>query len=108
MEDNLIKKMMASIKCGVCGQQYELDNIDVLGHEEDMWFLSAFCPACHTRCLVAAVVKEGKAHRVITDLTDAELDRFRNVGIPTADELLNMHNFLKDFKGGFAQLFGQR
>ena len=42
LEENLIKKLMASMKCNVCGQHYEADNIEVLGHEENLWFLRAY------------------------------------------------------------------
>lgn len=107
MEEGLIKRLMASIKCGVCGQRYEVDNINVLGHQEDLWFLSASCPACHTRCLVAAVIREDRLPEVTTDLTKAELDRFRNVSRVTTDDVLDMHNFLKGFDGDFSQLFSQ-
>ena len=108
MKENLIKRLMTSVKCGVCGQGYEVDNVNVLGHQEDMWFLSAFCPACHTRYLVAAVIKEGKVPEVITDLTEAELDKFRKMGRVTADEVLDVHSFLKGFDGDFSQLFSQK
>ena len=105
MEDGFIKRLMSSIKCGVCGQWYEVGNINVIGHDEDLWFLSVLCPACHTRCLVAAVIKEGKVPEVITDLTGTELDKFKNAGSLTADEVLDMHNFLKKFDGDFSRLF---
>ena len=108
MEENLIKRLMASIKCSVCEQHYEPDNISVLGHHEELWFLRASCSACHTQFLVAAIIKEGKMPESVIDLTEAELDRFRNVSAPTADEMLDMHNFLKDFNGDFSQLFNQR
>ena len=107
MEEGLIKRLMASIKCSVCGQRYEVDNIDVLGHQEDLWFLSVLCPACHARCLVAAVIREDKVPEVTTDLTQAELDRFRNVSKVTTDDVLDMHNFLKDFDGDLSQLFSR-
>ena len=108
MEEGLIKRLLASIKCGVCGQPYEVDNINVLGHQEDLWFLSTFCPACQARCLVAAVIREGRVPEVITDLTKAELDKFRNVSRVTIDEVLDMHNFLKGFDGDFSWLFSQK
>lgn len=107
MEEGLIRRLMASIKCGVCGQGYEVDNIDVLGHHEDLWFLSALCPACQARCLVAAVIGEGRVAEVITDLTEAELDRFRNMSRVTTDDVLDMHNFLKGFDGDLSQLCSQ-
>jgi len=108
VEEGLIKRLMASIKCGVCGHRYEVDNINVLSHDQDLWFLSASCLACHTRCLIAAIVSEGKAPEVITDLTEAELVRFRNAGKLTADDVLEMYNFLKNFDGDFSQLFSRK
>ncbi len=107
MEEGLIRRLLASIKCGVCGQGYEVDNIDVLGHHEDLWFLGALCQACHARCLVAAVIREGRVPEVITDLTEAELDRFRNMSQVTTDDVLDMHNFLKGFDGNLSRVFSQ-
>ena len=108
MEEGLIKRLMASIKCGVCGQHYKEDDVDVLGHQEDLWFLTANCSGCHTRCLIAAEIKEDTVPEVITDLTTAELERFKKVGMPAADDVLDMHNFLKDFDGDFSRLFSQK
>ncbi len=108
MEEGLIKRLMTSIKCGVCGQCYEIDNIGVLGHRQDLWFLRASCSACRTQCLVAAVIGEESEPEVITDLTEAELDRFRDAGRLSADEVLDMHNFLKGFDGDFSRLLSQK
>ncbi len=108
MEEKLIKRFMTSIKCSVCGQRYEVDNVKVLGHQEDLWFLSVFCLACQTQCLVAAVVEEGRMPKVTTDFTEAELDKFKKMDKLTADEVLDMHSFLKSFNGDFSQLFSQK
>ena len=107
MEERLIKRLMASIKCGSCGQHYDTYNIDVLGHNEDLWFLRVLCSSCHTQCLVAAIIKEDKAPEVVTDLTEAELGKFAAVDVVGTDDMLNMHNLLKDFNGDFSRLFGQ-
>ena len=108
MEEKLIKRFMTSIKCSVCGQRYEVNNVKVLGHQEDLWFLSVLCSACQTQALVAAVVKEGRAPKVTTDLTETELDKFKEMDKLTADEALDMHSFLKGFDGDFSQLFSQK
>jgi len=108
MEEKLIKRLMATMKCDSCGQHYEAYNIDVLGHREDLWFLSVSCLACQTQSLVAAVIKEGKAPKVTTDLTEAELDKFKEMDKLTADEVLDMHSFLKGFDGDFSRLFSQK
>jgi len=108
VEESLIKKLVASVKCSVCGQRYKANNIDVLGHEDDLWFLSVSCPACNTQYLVAAIIREDRAPEVITDLTEAELDRFRNMDSLTPDDVLDMHSFLKDFEGDFSRLFSRK
>ncbi len=104
-EEKLIKRFMTSIKCSACGQRYEVNNVKVLDHQEDLWFLSVSCSACQTQCLVAAVIKKSKAPEVITDLTEAEWDKFEKMDELTADEVLDMHSFLKGFDGDFSQLF---
>ncbi len=105
VNESVIKRLMSSVKCGVCEQRYEDDGIKILSHEEDLWFLDVSCSACHTRCLAAAVIKEDVAPEVITDLTKAEQEKFRNMDRLTADEVLDMHNFLKDFDGKVPKLF---
>ena len=105
MEDNFIKRLMTSMKCATCGQHYSIDNINVLGHEEELWFLRAVCSACNTQCLVAAVIKESTVSEAAVDLTEVELDRFKNVDRITADDLLDIHDFLKEFDGDFSELF---
>ncbi|MFQ5996872.1 MAG: hypothetical protein ACE5KP_04530 [Dehalococcoidales bacterium] len=105
MEERLIKKLMASMKCESCGQNYEVYNIDIIGHREDMWFLRVLCSVCHTQCLVAAVVKEGEKPGTVTDLTETELNESKDKLIE-AEDVLVMHHFLKDFDGDFSRLFG--
>jgi len=107
MEERLIKRLMTSMKCESCGQHFEVYNIDVLGHREDMWFLRVLCSVCHTQCLVAAIVKEGEKPEAVTDLTETELDEFREKLIEV-DDVLDMHHFLKDFEGDFSRLFGPK
>lgn len=106
MEDRLIKKLMTSIKCESCGQNYEPGNVDVIGNREDMWFLRVLCSKCHTQCLVAAVVKEGKAPEEADEPVDTGVEDFRYEKIEI-DDVLDMHNFLMDFDGDFSRLFGQ-
>lgn len=107
MEDNLIKRLITSIKCGVCGRHYGADSVSLLGQQDDLWILSAECKTCRARALVAVVLREEGLPAVVTDLTAAEQRLFRNMSAPTAGELLDMHDFLKGFKGDFASLFGE-
>ena len=93
------------MKCGICGQHFEIDNIKVLGYKDDVWFLNVFCPACHTQALVVATIKEGRPPEIVTDLTKAELAKFAQASPVSADDVLNLHGFLDNFEGDFVKLF---
>jgi galactokinase len=107
MDDRFIKKLLANMKCGICGRHYEPGHINILGHKEDLWFLSVFCPACTSQALVAAVIKEGKVAEVVTDLTEKELSKLSDGSTIEADDVLDLHNFLKGFEGDFSSLFSE-
>jgi hypothetical protein len=107
MEEGLIKRLIASIKCGSCGQHYQEDHIDIIEHSDELWFLKVFCSSCHVRCLVAAIIREDKKPEIITDLTREELEKFKDMNGVREDDLLELHNFLKDFHGDLSSLFRQ-
>lgn len=107
MEESLIKRLIASIKCGSCGQNYQEDHIDVIEHNDEVWFLKVFCSSCHVRCVVAAIIREDARPEIITDLTREELDKFKSVNGVREGDLLEMHEFLRNFDGDFPRLFRQ-
>ncbi len=97
---------MSSIKCSSCGQHYDTEEIGVLGHDKDTWFLQIRCAACHTESLVAAVIRETRSP-LVTDLTEDEALRLRHSDSVTTDDVLDMHDFLGNFDGNFSHLFIQ-
>jgi hypothetical protein len=105
MQEDVVKKVIGSLKCSSCGQSYREAGIDVIEHKEEVWFLKVLCPGCHVRSLVAAIIREG-ASPPATDLTAAEQERFREAAAVGEDDLLEMHEFLKDFNGDPAGLLG--
>jgi hypothetical protein len=58
--------------------------------------------------LVAAVVKEGTPTEVITDLTEEELAEFALGEAVGIDDVLDIHNLLKDFEGDVSNLFTEK
>lgn len=108
MEEGHIKKILATMKCGICGQKYETLNIKILGHRDELWFLSVFCQCCCSQGLVAAVVKEGNRAELVTDLKPEELNRFEGKEGIKADDVLDVHQFLKSFDGDITTLFYSR
>lgn len=107
MEEPTIKKLMTSAKCSGCGQRYEAENIEVIGHYNNLWFMRVFCVACRAHYLVTAMVDGETAGEKVTDLSVAEMEKFREAGGLKSDEILDMHDFLKEFDGDFLQLFSE-
>lgn len=102
MREAFLKRLFSMIKCESCGHSYEVTDIEVIGHEDSIWLFNVSCSHCQTQGLVAIVVREANIERMATDLTEAEFERFdggTGIGI---DDVLDMHNFLKEFEGDFA------
>jgi len=106
MEERIIKKLMTTVKCTSCGHSYSETNVRILGHHHKLWFIRVYCPSCHTQYLLAAEVSSEDA-KIVTDLTQTEIRQFKNARALTADDILDMHDFLQKFDGNFAQLFGR-
>jgi len=112
--ERLVKRLMTAVKCNVCGSHYESDRVDVLGHQEELWFLSVTCGHCRSQGLVAALIRDTKSDEppevveLSTDISDAgQLEGQPAPYYPVAgDDLLDMHEFLKGFDGNFHALFG--
>ena len=79
MDEHLIKRLIATIKCGTCGKSYREDRVEIVEHDEDVWFLQVFCSSCKVKSLVAAVIQKKKKAEAINDLTGAEIARFQHL-----------------------------
>lgn len=108
MDERLIKRLITNIKCSVCGGRYDEENVRVLGRYTDLWFLSVYCPTCKTQGLVAAVLNEEETPELVTDLTEGEYEKFREMAAVGVDDVLELHNFLKGFDGDFSRLFSEQ
>jgi len=107
VNEQFIKQVVASTvgSCGNCGQRYDESSISVVGHQDDLWFLSLTCSNCRSQSLVAALVKES-FQIAATDLLPDEAERFRDAPAVGADDVLDIHQFLSEFDGDFRALFG--
>lgn len=108
-EENLVRQLMASAKCDVCGRSFEEDDIKILGHDENIWVLEVNCGTCHAQSMLAALKDEEvveKSVEEISDLLETELEQFGDVVI-TGDDVLDMHIFLENFEGDIFQLLGR-
>jgi len=108
MNERLIKKLVSTVKCNVCGAHYEVNNIDIIGHRDGTWFLNIFCPTCDRESFVAAIIKKENAHEIVTDLTEKGFTASVDANSVDSNDPLDLHDFLKDFDGDFGKLFSKR
>ena len=102
----IIQRLVANIQCAVCGRPYVVEDVQVLGHQDDLWISAVTCGHCHTRGLIFAVVREGEAE-VISELTPEEVEALEDLGAMTADDVLDLHKTLESFHGDLFQLLGE-
>lgn len=111
-------------RCVVCHREYEVSDITSVQRKPGVWTLMVECEQCHSRNYIAAVTQDGNPEeamfevRSLTEraMQDTSLRNVDNddvtetqdaeVGDPvSAGDVLEMHDFLKDFDGDFERLF---
>ena len=108
-------------RCGVCHHVFVPDDIHVLSRRSDMWMMLVECTECHARNFVAAVLGDGdpsEAQLALRRLSEQGARGQLGPGTgaddaPAApapervsvDDLLDLHEFLRDFDGDFQKLF---
>jgi hypothetical protein len=108
MEEHIVKKLMTSVKCTSCGQNYEICDVKILGNHQDLYFLQVSCSSCHSRFLITAVIRNGQNPDIVHDLKDTEITKFKDSPVIGADDVLDMHSYLQQFNGDFSGLFGYK
>jgi hypothetical protein len=102
-------------RCTVCHHVFEPEDIHVLSRKADMWMMVVQCTECHARNFVAAVLGDGDPdeaqlalRRLSQGYAGAEIEATtaEAAGPPVSvDDVVDMHEFLRDFDGDFQRLF---
>ena len=99
-----LRTHLASYGCSSCGRPYRSRGIRILAHRDDLYFVDLSCRACGAGAVAIVTVEiEGGEPQV-----DApELAPATTPGAPpiASDDVLDMHEFLRDFDGDFRSLF---
>jgi ribosomal protein S27E len=110
--ESLIRHLMDTVRCSVCSAAYDYENITVLGHQDELWFLTVTCPDCRTQGLIAALVRgEEDPQAAAPTYTSAEptLPEAPSGGTPiTEADVADMREFLRTFRGDLAAVVSRR
>ena len=108
MKEHFIRKLLSSVKCSSCGNQFGTNDINVIKHQDDTWFLNIYCPSCGKQSLVVAIIKKDKTTEIVSNVSDSGSPEYAHASTVSVDDMLDIHNFLKDFDGDFAGLFSEK
>jgi transcription elongation factor Elf1 len=111
-EPEWLRTQLTSFTCPACGRSYGASRIRLLAERDGLYFVDLDCRACgsHTVAIVTVELEDSEAS--IADLTDfghppAHSDEPLPAGAApvTADDVLDMHQFLDRFQGDVSELF---
>lgn len=98
----LIEMVKESLYCQVCGQGFDDNKVELAGYNGNALYFHAYCDKGHvpSNSLIKAVAPATPALAEFVTKLHGEPMR--------TDDVLDLKNYLKGFKGDFEQLFGQR
>lgn len=108
--NELLRSLSQMMKCPRCGRKYQIQNMKFVGRVNAFYVLQFKCEHCNVPVMASILVSElnnlGKKLPRFSDLGEKDLLKFVNTPNIAADDVLDMHEFLKDFNGNFKELIG--
>ena len=122
-QERLIRRLFTTQQCNHCHAAYEEESVTVLARRSEVWMVMVSCGACGRKgifvvsfpgstrserrktILEAEALGEGAlTEAVLADEPPATVEASPANPV-TADDVIDMHLFLKGFDGNFAALF---
>jgi hypothetical protein len=103
---------LASFGCAACGQPYGQGHIRLIAQREELFFVDLSCDHCGSQAVAIVTIQiDGDS----ATLEGGELVRVEDAGIDTApdgppvsaDDVLDAHDLLEDFRGDIHQLIAR-
>jgi hypothetical protein len=111
-----LRTQLTSFTCPACGRRYRGSKIRLLAERDGLFFVDLDCSRCGSHTVAIVTVEIDDTSASITDISDLSLsteELMEHLGeelpagaaLVTADDVLEMHEFLADFKGDINRLF---
>lgn len=105
--ERALKQLISSFRCHVCRRSFDREYVRVAARHEQLWIVSVRCGLCRNQQVFWVALKDEVADDgEPSDLTAAEEALFASLEPVSCDQVLDMHEFLRNFKGDFKSLFG--
>jgi hypothetical protein len=100
----LIRQIAAHVTCTVCGHHFALKDIEFVGRRENVWAMRVNCRECRTKALLFAVVNQGSARSIYSDLAPEDWERFKDSLPISVDDVISVHEYLQAYVGDFTDI----
>lgn len=106
-----LRTQLTSLGCGSCGRSYGTGQIRILAQRDDLFFVDLGCATCGTRAVAVVTIQAEER-----EAAEADVRQMGMVGNPdvepsarggpavTADEVLDMHQFMASYEGDLETL----
>jgi len=101
----LVLKLVTHLCCGRCGQPYNPHDFDLVERQESVWRLGIECRHCHSAAHILILMQPGAAPEPPSDLTPEEKQAASGCPPISADDVLDIHQWLRQFDGDFQSHF---
>ena len=111
-----LRTQLTSFTCPACGRRYRGSKIRLLAERDGLFFVDLDCARCGSHTVAIVTVEIDNATASITEISDLSLSTDivpEHMGeelpvgaaLVTADDVLEMHEFLAQFEGDVSHLF---
>jgi hypothetical protein len=104
-QEHLLKQLISSYRCQICRRSFERSQVRLAARHEQLWLVSVRCSLCRNQQVFWISLKDDEGESFLRDVTRDEDEQFAELPAVTGDDVLDMHEFLRDFNGDFRRLF---
>lgn len=107
----IVSQIKKKISCPKCKSKYSDQDIEIIGNlGDEQSFFHAICPGCEMEAVVNVSIQFDDIESQLPEGANGvqnfkKLGSAPRLGKVSMNEVLDIHNFLKDFNGDFTQMF---
>jgi transcription elongation factor Elf1 len=111
-----LRTQLTSFNCPACGRRYRGSRMRLLAERDGLFFVDLDCPRCgsHTVAIVTVEIGESEVTIEVSDVVGEDEIEHLGEALPpaaapvTADDVLEMHQFLDRYQGSLGALLDPR
>ncbi len=100
----VIRNIKSHVNCPQCDNSYSNDDINVISAVGEKCMIVAQCDYCKTSILITANLSPNSPEAATTTSINTTVQPMDTKEIVSSDDVMDVHQFLKDFKGNFDEI----